>query len=69
VLPVITRMEADGWTVRIDPPWPDFPGVNAEVDTRRMNAAIEQKIAAIPEQYLWMHKRFKTRPPGEKRIY
>jgi KDO2-lipid IV(A) lauroyltransferase len=69
VLPVITRMEADGWTVRIEPPWPDFPGGDPVADTRRMNAVIEQKIAVIPEQYLWMHKRFKTRPPGEKGVY
>jgi len=34
-----------------------------------MNAYIEQVAQEIPEQYLWMHKRFKTRPPGEARFY
>jgi len=69
VLPVITRMDADGWTVRIDPPWSDFPTADTEADTRRMNTVIEHEVAAMPEQYLWMHKRFKTRPPGEKGVY
>ena len=69
VLLVVTGIDPDGWTVRIDPPWPDFPGADPVADTRRMNAAIEQKIAAIPEQYLWMHKRFKTRPAGEQGVY
>lgn len=69
VLPVITRMDADGWTVRIDPPWQGFPTDDSEADTRRMNAAIENEVATAPEQYLWMHKRFKTRPPGEQGVY
>jgi KDO2-lipid IV(A) lauroyltransferase len=38
-------------------------------DTRRMNEYIERKVLEMPEQYLWMHKRFKTRPPGEARFY
>jgi len=69
VLPVITRIDADGWTVQIDPPWQDFPTGDTDADTRRMNAVIEDKIAAAPDEYLWMHKRFKTRPPGEKGVY
>ena len=69
VLPVITHMDADGWTVRIAPPWESFPTEDIEADTRRMNAVIEAEIATAPEQYLWMHKRFKTRPPGEKGVY
>ena len=38
-------------------------------DTRRMNEYIERKVLEMPEQYLWMHKRFKTRPPGESSFY
>jgi len=34
-----------------------------------MNAFIEERIREMPEQYFWLHKRFKTRPPGEKRFY
>lgn len=69
VLPVIARMEADGYTIAIGPPWPDFPGGGIEEDTRRMNYFIEAEVEKMPAQYLWVHKRFKTRPPGEKGVY
>ncbi len=71
VLPVITQMLPgdEGYVVRIQPPWVDFPGDNIEDDTRRMNAYIEQAVAHLPEQYFWLHKRFKTRPPGEPSPY
>jgi KDO2-lipid IV(A) lauroyltransferase len=67
VLPVVTRMEpgGQGYVVSIGPPWRDFPGVSIEADTRRMNAYIETEVLRLPEQYLWLHKRFKTRPAGE----
>jgi KDO2-lipid IV(A) lauroyltransferase len=38
-------------------------------DTRRMNAFIEDRIREMPEQYFWLHKRFKTRPEGEASLY
>jgi len=55
--------------VRIGPPIEDFPGASPEADTRRMNAIIEENVRRIPEQYWWIHKRFKTRPPGEQSVY
>ena len=71
VLPVITRMlpGGSGYVVEIGAPWQNFPGPSIEADTRRMNAFIESEIRHMPEQYLWLHKRFKTRPPGEKSPY
>jgi KDO2-lipid IV(A) lauroyltransferase len=69
VVPTITRLEADGWVVRILPAWQDFPTDDLVADTRRMNAFIEQQAGELPEQYWWTHKRFKTRPPGEKSFY
>jgi KDO2-lipid IV(A) lauroyltransferase len=69
VLPVITRMETDGYVVAIGPAWGDYPGESIEADTRHMNAFIEVEALKTPEQYFWLHKRFKTRPPGEKRVY
>lgn len=69
VLPVVTRRVDDGYIVQIGAPWEDFPGASIESDTRRMNAFIEQEVLKMPEQYFWLHKRFKTRPPGEKRLY
>ena len=69
VLPVIARMEDDGYRIAIGAPWADFPGTDIEADTRRMNAFIEQEVLTMPEQYFWLHRRFKTRPPGEQRPY
>jgi len=71
VLPVIAHMlpRGAGYVVRIEPPWQDFPTDDPVADTRRMNAYIEQRILEMPEQYNWMHKRFKTRPPGEASFY
>jgi KDO2-lipid IV(A) lauroyltransferase len=69
VVPVITRMNETGYTVTIGEPWADFPGASIEGDTRRMNAFIEAVVPKMPEQYFWLHKRFKTRPPGEKGVY
>ena len=71
VLPCVTRMLPDGagYVVRIEPPWQNFPTDDLQADTRRMNAYIEQATLEMPEQYLWMHKRFKTRPTGEARFY
>ena len=71
VLPCITRMlpRGEGYVVRFLPAWEDYPGASIEADTRRMNAFIEEQVRQMPEQYLWVHKRFKTRPPGEPSWY
>jgi len=69
VVPVITRLEPCGYAVEIGSPWEHFPGESIEADTRRMNAFIEEEVLKMPEQYFWLHKRFKTRPPGEQRLY
>lgn len=71
VLPAVTRIlpGGRGYVLTIEPPWADFPSGDLEVDTRRMNAYIESRVLEMPEQYLWMHKRFKTRPSGEAQFY
>ncbi len=69
VVPCITRQAGDGYVVRFYPAWQDFPSGDVEADTRRMNAFIEERIREMPEQYFWLHKRFKTRPPGEAGPY
>ena len=71
VLPAVTRMLPDGggYVLSIEPAWSDFPGDDLEADTRRVNAYIESRVREMPEQYFWMHRRFKTRPPGEAGIY
>ena len=72
VQPVIAEMlpGGQGYRVRFLPPWIDFPGADDEVAaTRRINAFIEAEIERLPAQYLWVHRRFKTRPPGEPKLY
>lgn len=69
VIPFVTRMTQTGYVAQAWPPWTDFPGDDLEAATRRMNAFIEQRVLEMPEQYLWTHKRFKTRPPGEPGVY
>ena len=71
VVPVITRQlpGGQGYVLRFYPAWTDFPTDDLEADVRRMNAFIEERVLEMPEQYHWLHKRFKTRPPGVERVY
>jgi KDO2-lipid IV(A) lauroyltransferase len=61
--------DGSGYVLRLGAPLDDFPGSDAAADTARVNACIEQMVREAPEQYLWVHKRFKTRPPGLPRVY
>ena len=71
VQPVVAEMRpgAAGYTVRFFEPWSDFPTDDAVADTLRINRWIEDEIRRNPAQYLWVHKRFKTRPAGEASLY
>ncbi|MDR1890443.1 MAG: lipid A biosynthesis acyltransferase [Zoogloeaceae bacterium] len=69
VVPSIARMTAKGYDIELMPPWDDFPGKSVEDDTAFMNQYIARQVETMPEQYYWLHKRFKTRPPGEAKIY
>ena len=69
VVPCITRQEKGGYVTRFYPAWENFPSHDIAADTRRMNAFLEDRIREIPEQYFWVHKRFKTRPQGEASLY
>ena len=69
VVACITRQVADGYEVEVTPPWENFPGESVEADTAFVNRFIESQVLRMPEQYFWLHKRFKTRPPGEQRFY
>ena len=66
VQPVIaeTLPGGAGYRVRFMPAWEDFPTDDPLADTAAMNRWIEAQIRANPAQYLWVHKRFKTRPAG-----
>jgi KDO2-lipid IV(A) lauroyltransferase len=71
IVPVVVRQlpGGEGYVLRMYPAWENYPGESVEADTRHMNAFIEQRVLEMPEQYYWVHKRFKTRPEGEPRIY
>ena len=71
VVPCVTRMlpGGDGYVARLYPAWSDFPSGDEHADARRMMAFVEERILEMPEQYFWLHKRFKTRPEGHARFY
>lgn len=71
VIPFTQERLADGsgYRVVVHPPLADFPGESEEADCLRINQWIETAIGRHPEQYLWAHRRFKTRPPGEPKLY
>ncbi len=71
VVPSITRVlpGAQGYVLTFYPAWENYPSGDDIADARRMNEFIEQRVLEMPEQYFWLHKRFKTRPPGEESFY
>ncbi len=69
VVPLITRQTESGYESRFYPAWEGFPSSDPAADARRMNAFLEARILEMPDQYFWVHKRFKTRPPGEAAFY
>ncbi len=58
-----------GYEVVILPALENFPSEDVVADTRRINELLEQYVRLAPEQYLWVHRRFKTRPPGSAGVY
>jgi len=71
IVPLVIRQlpGVEGYVVRVYPAWDDYLGASVDEDTRRMNAFIEERVREMPEQYLWTHRRFKTRPEGEPAYY
>ena len=69
VVPCRPLRQRDGYVLVIDPALQGFPSADAQADARRMNAVIEAQVLLEPHQYFWLHRRFKTRPPGQPPIY
>lgn len=63
------RKQDGRYRLWIDPPAPDWPSGDAVTDAARYMAMLEHVVRRHPEQYLWVHRRFKTRPPGEPDLY
>ncbi|CAK0778569.1 Lipid A biosynthesis lauroyltransferase [Gammaproteobacteria bacterium] len=62
------RLPNGRYRIRIFPALGNFPDDPSD-DTNRINAMLEGWIREVPEQYLWVHRRFKTRPPGSPDLY
>jgi KDO2-lipid IV(A) lauroyltransferase len=62
-------MTPAGYVAQLFPAWSDYPGEDDVEAALRMNQFIEARVLEAPEQYLWTHKRFKTRPPGLGSLY
>ncbi|TAK92346.1 MAG: lipid A biosynthesis acyltransferase [Burkholderiaceae bacterium] len=69
IVPCVSRMTWWGYEVRLYPAWDNYPSEDVVADTTRMNRFIEALVLEMPAQYLWTHKRFKTRPAGEAKPY
>ena len=71
VMPCVVRIlpGGAGYVLTLGEPWQDYPSDDVEADTRRMNVWLEGVVRTMPEQYYWVHRRFKTRPEGEPRFY
>ena len=69
VVPVVTRMTRQGYEVQVMPAWQDFPTRDVVADTALMNVRLQAYIDTMPDQYFWVHKRFKGLPPGTPPAY
>lgn len=69
VIALVSKMVPDGYESYYTEEWENFPGASVEEDTLRMNQFIESWVLKMPEQYFWLHKRFKTRPDGQPSVY
>ena len=69
VVPVIAKLTPTGYELQVHEAWAGFPSGDLEADTALMNRRLQDYIDEIPSQYYWVHKRFKSRPPGEPGVY
>ncbi|MCL2893195.1 kdo(2)-lipid IV(A) palmitoleoyltransferase [Brenneria tiliae] len=66
---LIRKPDASGYKLVIQPELQDYPYHDEQQAACYMNKVIEKEIMRAPEQYLWLHRRFKTRPNGEVSLY
>ena len=71
VLPLFVRRdeENNSYRIKVGPPLENFPSTDIIADLQRCNQVTEDWIRTAPEQYWWLHRRFKTRPEGEPPFY
>ena len=66
---IMRKPRGQGYKLVIQPALENFPSGDIETDALTINQTLENLIMQNPEQYLWVHKRYKNRPPGEAAIY
>nr|WP_320165580.1 LpxL/LpxP family Kdo(2)-lipid IV(A) lauroyl/palmitoleoyl acyltransferase [uncultured Methylophaga sp.] len=70
VVPFVPKRNEDGsYHIQIFPAWQDYPSGDDVADAQRINDWLESQIRLMPEQYFWLHRRFKTQPDGKGRLY
>ncbi|WKV50511.1 Kdo(2)-lipid IV(A) acyltransferase [Dickeya fangzhongdai] len=71
IVPFVPRRlpDARGYELIIQPAQLDIPLESEEVTAAWMNKLVEENILLAPDQYMWLHRRFKTRPAGEPSLY
>ncbi|MEO1890334.1 MAG: LpxL/LpxP family Kdo(2)-lipid IV(A) lauroyl/palmitoleoyl acyltransferase [Candidatus Thioglobus sp.] len=69
VIPYFFIRTDKGYAMSFDAPLKDYPSSDAVDNATRTNQILHDQILKAPEQYLWIHKRFKTRPKGEAYFY
>ena len=70
IVPFFAKREADqSYTLSLLPALENFPTADAAADAVRINLLIEDRVRLAPEQYFWVHKRFKARGPGYPEVY
>ena len=63
------HLDSGRYSIQLSPPLDNFPTEDLHADCTRVNTWVEDAIKVSPEQYWWLHRRFKTRPDGEPRPY
>ena len=69
VVPFFIDRIDGGFRVRVSPPLEGFPTGDTEADATRINRVIEREVMRAPENYIWAHRRFRSRPPGQPSVY
>ena len=62
MLPFLPWRDADGYRIVVGEPIADFPSGDDVADATNFHQLVEQRVREVPEQYLWIHRRFKNLP-------
>ena len=63
------KSDGSGYVLKIGAPLKNFPSGDDVADATRINESIGEFVRQYPENYMWIHQRFKTRPPGDAPFY